>query len=380
MNMHSKCVRVFILLLTLFLFSGLFGCKKELVQDIYGPNSGVTDNPYAGQFPEPTERVKAKAEKYLKKQAEKVKAFWKKNQSVLDSAATQFCEITEQHKERKYFFEVAEQNLITSFVLQDVDSDEAERSSLEEALKSVSNLRNADYFERIYMNRRSFQKTPFCEFTGALKLFDGIGCYVSLAYFPNGEPRKEKSIEIQMLDNHWALLILEQFRNHLGETLPEEKHYEVLETNSAKQAWQIFSYWMDRRDRLDQIAQEMVMLCKKDHDYVYSYLVQTNEFNAFEDRSGPYAGEGPSPDLLDNLGNLDPGIITEVGAMDMEAVGSSGVTSKTECIVCNFAGVAQYVDGKRYHQTLIYSSEDLLNEWKSTELVQLNEQWYMSPG
>ena len=376
--MRTKKNSIVILLICTILLIHLPGCGQASLPDVYGPDSVVYGAPYLDKDPGPTERVKAKEEKYLRKQTEKVKTFWEENRSLLDEAASQLWSTYTGPWERTYYYEIAERNLITTFALPTDDADAAKQyESLEKTLNRVSDLRHADYFERIYINSK-MPYDPFCELTGALKLYDGIGCYVSLAYFPKVVPRfnqfSDETVEVQMLDEQWALIIAQKIRDSNGKTLPRQKVHEVVVANQEKQAWELYRYWQENQKQLEEISVKMIDLCIQNPGYSFSYAIKWDHFYgtpAFDDR--PDKDDAASPELLEDLRafslSSDPPAFQDIGAT-IKSLGT---------YICEFSSPPQYADGYIYQSVLYYESGDSQDEQdpfpRFIEIVELDEHW-----
>ncbi len=172
----KKNVRRIALLLTFALLSGcLAGCAhgpaprpetppaSGQADDDYPPQEDQTQDPYGhyvlsdaiepGKYPPPTDEVVAEADAWLTAQEGIVQDFREKNKAVLEDVAGKLFAISGQYPDRKYYYEIADRNLVTSLVLTEDDPEEAAlREELTEALNQISGLPGADAFERVCYN------------------------------------------------------------------------------------------------------------------------------------------------------------------------------------------------------------------------------------
>ena len=398
----KKNVRRIALLLTFALLSGcLAGCAhgpaprpetppaSGQTDDDYPPQEDQTQDPYGdyvlsdavepGKYPPPTDAVVAEAEAWLTTQEGIVQAFWEKNNAVLENAAGKLFAISGQYPDRKYYYEIADRNLVTSLFLTEDDPEEAAlRAELTEALNQVSALPGTGAFERVLINDWELT-VPVCAFSGAIKVFDGIGCYVSLVYLPDGTPGKTPDT-LKMLDEHWALLTMKRSRNDIGETVPSDKKAEVYCVQTAKQSWEEYRFLLDNRELMEQVISEMLFMAKTEPGYHFSYVFKKTAFHIQEGNKGPYEGEGASADLLEKLGALSdtPGIDTFSYVSASLHEDDPANDYDEEKLSCVFCGETLCFDGSGYWYDLNYTPDEAPEKLPYSECIKLDEHWYLS--
>lgn len=341
-------------------------------QDVYGP-SLMGDVFYQGQFPLPSEAILAEKEAFLSMRQREVEDFWKKNKELLTNLSTQFISLYEQQNKREYYYEIEEQNLIASFLVPDDDSNElSQRAILNNALQELSALPDIDLFERVFINSWSM-KASFCEYSGALQLYDGVGCYISLAYLPEGEPVRNQPFLIQMLDEHWALMKFERQRTDMNfQILPHEKAKEVMRSSEAKQLTQQYHYWEQNRSLLESIAKGMFALRESNPKLRYKYDVSNNAFTATE-KDGSIHDVPDQVDLWKQFtefsATTDHLLFAEISIFDQ-------YNTLNESI-CIFAGQDNYIEGYGYWFNLCYSPEAIPADKQFDSLIILDDHWFL---
>ncbi len=381
---------IMIIILSFILFAGCYGSSDNGIehemntsavetdeaipawQDVYGP-SLMGDVFYQGQFPLPSEAILAEKEAFLSMRKLEVEDFWKKNKELLTNLSTQFISLYEQQNKREYYYEIEEQNLIASFLVPDDDSNElSQRAILNNALQELSALPDIDLFERVFINSWSM-KASFCEYSGALQLYDGVGCYISLAYLPEGEPVRNQPFLIQMLDEHWALMKFERQRTDMNfQILPHEKAKEVMRSSEAKQLTQQYHYWEQNRSLLESIANGMFALRESNPKLRYKYDVSNKTFTASE-RDGSIHEVPDQVDLWKQFtefsATTDHLLFTEISIFDQyDTLNES---------ICIFSGQDNYIEGYSYWFNLCYSPEAIPADKQFDSLIILDDHWFL---
>lgn len=343
--------------------------EEEALKEVYSSEYILTDVAEEGKYLPPTKEVLADAQAFLSDRAEDVKDCLEKNKKVFETAAAQFLALSDAYTDREYYYDIADAMLFSSLITQKNAEEEVQRKVLLESLEDVTALVESSFFERVFLNRWSLESS-FCEFSGALKLFDGIGCYVSLAYFSKGAPEK-KNLDIQMLDEHWALITNLRKRDNLGQTVPYEKRCEVMEANYCKQTWKIYSYWLDNKDHLETIAVQMIGLCEQNPGYNFSYKTITEKFYGYGSRSNlPRIDDAPDQ-LLNDLKEVS------IDPKEPIFIDICGVNSSKEGIISKFYGDWQFVDGEGYQTYLYYTPEEKPKGQNNSRVFKLDAHWYI---
>lgn len=365
----------FFLCFTLFTGCGAEGSGSEEVtlpwQDVYGPSMrGCESDP--GDHPELTEEILAERDEFLLKRQDEVTAFWEKNKEVLCKAGEQFAAIYEQHNQREYYYEIAGRNLVAAFQLPDNDpKEQAQRAQLTETLEAVSDLPEVELFERIYINNQSMNAW-FCEFSGALQLYPGAGCYISLGYLPEGEPERIQPFIVRMLDEHWALIRFGKRRDQLegieywSSSLPNEKALEVSGSTEAKQMWEQYLFLKQNQKLMEEIAADLTTFSQETGLY-YTYRIETGDFSAWNFETNHSEDNSQNAVLLEKLKTLsalpDAPIFRDV----------YGTPEK-----CSFEGEQHYLEGWGYGYDLCYSVEELSEDEGNDSFIRLDDHWYLS--
>ena len=357
--------------------------------DDYPPKADQTQDPYGdyllsdaiepGKYSPPTDEVVAEADAWLAARENAVHDFWEKNKPLLEKAARQFIAISEQYGDLEYIYEIADKNLVTRLSLTEADPEEtAQRTVLTETLEKVSELPGTDAFERVCYNTWALD-IPFCAFSGTIKVFDGIGCYVSLGYLSREAP-KNLPCRLKKLDDHWAVLTFRKNRDEMGMTVPSDKCAEVYRVQMAKQAWDEYRFLNENRELMEQVITEMVAMTTAEPGYPFVYDFEKKEFKANSFRKGPYEGDGASDELLEKLDALaaSPGIDTFSYVEAFLYEDDPANDYDEESLSCAFCGQWLTFNGEGYWYDLNYTPDEAPEELSYSECIKLDEHWYLS--
>ncbi len=220
---------------------------------------------------------------------------------------------------------------------------------------------------------------PLLCISGTLKTFDGVGCYVSLAYLTADAPQK-LPCELRMLDKHWALLTFRKNRDAMGMTVPPDKCTEVYRVQMAKQAQEEYRFLLNNRELMNQIAAEMAALALQTPTYYFTYDFDDQKLD-IESRSGfPYEGPGASDDLIARLDTLSsaPDIKTFEYVHAYYEADDPDVDYDKEMFRCTFGGQTLCFDGSGYWYDLNYTPDEAPEDLPYSECIKLDDHWYLS--